>query len=520
MIPAALYARESADESLSTGTSIPAQVSEIRAYAEREGFSIVAEFVDEHIKGWDKDRPAFNRLLEEVRGKECRFQVILVWDYSRFARDAAAAMQISDELEDLDIQLVSVSEGVIPGPEGRLTRNIKHVLNDYYKVQFGRNVLRGIKHSVEQGFAPGGLPPFGYKKIFVEDGKNMRRKYEPDPNESPWVGKIYNWFIEGSSINSIARRLNELKVPTKRGNGSFWGDKQILRILRDYSQTYLGHTTFNRVRHKKQTGKVKPKDRSEWVTAQNTHEPIISTEQAKAVETRLETRKETGRSPDPYRDLLTGLLYCANCGSKYMVRHNTGVRYYTCRKHWIERVQSQPATCRQPYLRTEIADELVSRVALNVLMSPSFAQDLQKAHSKHRKQQLGNRRTATEKITKRLQKLEWEKNNILTAISEGLPWVTAKEKVEAITKQIEEAKEEMEQAVVITPLSEDPTALIESLLEIRGSVEGNQKTTHALLRTLITRIEISGHTGVLHWNIPLDPLTITFPIRSNSVKKF
>jgi hypothetical protein len=56
MIPAAFYGRESADESYSSGASIPGQRKAVHSWAEKNGYALVSKYVDEHLKGWDPTR--------------------------------------------------------------------------------------------------------------------------------------------------------------------------------------------------------------------------------------------------------------------------------------------------------------------------------------------------------------------------------------------------------------------------------------------------------------------------------
>lgn len=122
-IPAALYARKSADEKLSPRSSVETQVIEIRNWAERNGFQIVEEYVDDAWKGWDLSRPKLNEMLEVASKKTCPFKAIIVSDWDRFMRRMGPAMVYAEELEANGIELISVRGGRARNRNEKLGRN-------------------------------------------------------------------------------------------------------------------------------------------------------------------------------------------------------------------------------------------------------------------------------------------------------------------------------------------------------------------------------------------------------------
>ena len=83
--PAALYARVSSDRQ-DVDLSVSAQLRALRDYAEKNGYLVAREYVDEAESGRIADRPQFRKMLEEATRPNAPFHEILVWKFSRFTR--------------------------------------------------------------------------------------------------------------------------------------------------------------------------------------------------------------------------------------------------------------------------------------------------------------------------------------------------------------------------------------------------------------------------------------------------
>ncbi|MCY3686951.1 MAG: recombinase family protein, partial [Chloroflexi bacterium] len=84
-IPAALYARVSSDRQ-DVDLSVAAQLRALRDFADRNGYVVAREYIDEAESGRIADRPQFTKMLDEAAQAGAPFQEILVWKFSRFTR--------------------------------------------------------------------------------------------------------------------------------------------------------------------------------------------------------------------------------------------------------------------------------------------------------------------------------------------------------------------------------------------------------------------------------------------------
>lgn len=300
-IPAALYARKSADEKLSPRSSVETQILEIRDWAERNGFQIVEEYVDDAWKGWDLSRPRLNAMLEKARGKGCPFRAIIVADWDRFMRRMGYACIYADELEAQGIELISVRGGRSVSRNEKIGRNVSFFIAETENIIRGGHILAGQKRWASEGYSPGGKIPFGYRRLRVEDDRsNIRVKYEPHPDEAPVVVRIYTWYAEGVPMTEILKRLQKDEAPSPSGKG--WRLPTIHKILAPHRQEkYSGSMIFNRTRVYKDQKRAKVKDVSEWISCPDAHPAIISPELLALVRKRQE--KET---TPPKRSLMPG----------------------------------------------------------------------------------------------------------------------------------------------------------------------------------------------------------------------
>ncbi len=107
LIPAALYARVSSDRQ-DVDLSVAAQLRALRDYAEKNGYHVAREYIDEAESGLIADRPQFRKMLDEAAKPEAPFKEILVWKFSRFTRKREHAVAFKSMLRKKGIRVVSI----------------------------------------------------------------------------------------------------------------------------------------------------------------------------------------------------------------------------------------------------------------------------------------------------------------------------------------------------------------------------------------------------------------------------
>jgi len=137
---AALYARVS---TLDKGQDPELQLSELREYAGRRGWTVFGEYVDHGVSGSKESRPQLDRLLADARRRH--FDIVLVWKLDRFARSLKLLIVSLAELAALGVAFVSVRDCIdLSTPVGRLTVQLLGALAEFERELIRERVQAGI----------------------------------------------------------------------------------------------------------------------------------------------------------------------------------------------------------------------------------------------------------------------------------------------------------------------------------------------------------------------------------------
>lgn len=191
-----------------------------------------------------------------------------------------------------------------------------------------RRLQRGRIASVKEGKYVGNIPPYGYQRVKLAHDKGFT--LSPDPQEAPIVQNIFNWYLYGIpsedkshiGISLIARRLNDLNIPTRRGGS--WTGATVITILRN--PVYAGYVKWNARPHIKHSvnGQItayRPRASfDEMLLAQGMHPALIDIKTFESVQDMLKNNPQKS-VPGKYivKNPLAGLIICGSCGRK-MVR--------------------------------------------------------------------------------------------------------------------------------------------------------------------------------------------------------
>ena len=302
----ALYIRLSVEDMIKTdeSESIINQRAYLNDYLDKnEEFKNFTreEYVDDGYSGTNENRPAFQRMLEDV--KKNNIQTIIVKDLSRFMRDY---ITLGDYLENifpfLGVRFIAINDGYDSDKEKGngtdLDIQFKGLLYDFYTKDISEKVESSMTTLKKQGKFLAWSPPLGYMK-----DPNDRHKIIVD-EETAWiVKKIFKLALDGISSRNIAKILNEEKIPTPSKRKSeltnldfeysiirtakkprpTWTNGNVVDVLAN--ENYTGTYTFN-MQDKSvlnpSSFKFKPKE--EWGRVENNHEAIISKEDFEKVQ--------------------------------------------------------------------------------------------------------------------------------------------------------------------------------------------------------------------------------------------
>ena len=208
---AAAYIRVSTDDQIEFSPA--SQLNQLRIYAQNHQLLLLDShiYMDEGISGRTAARrPAFLKMIAAARETPRPFDVILVWKYSRFARSRQDSIFYKSLLRrECGIDVISITEPLSDDPTSILMDALLEAMDEYYSVNLGQEVRRGMQEKFKRGGVVS-IPPFGYQ---VVEGH-----FVPDQVQAPYVSMIYQQFLAGSTCPEIARFLNDSGIRTSRGN--------------------------------------------------------------------------------------------------------------------------------------------------------------------------------------------------------------------------------------------------------------------------------------------------------------
>lgn len=312
----ALYIRVSTE--MQEELSPDAQRRLLLDYAKQHGISVAAEhiFQDDGISGRKAGkRPEFMRMIGLAKEKEKPFSVILVWKYSRFARNQEESIVYKSLLRKNGVDVVSISEPLIDGVFGSLIERIIEWMDEYYSIRLSGEVFRGMSEAALRGRYLA-RPPLGYRI--------GQPKQPPSivPEEAEVVRQIFDWYVNGGlGIYAITKRLNSLGLKTSRGKP--FEKRGVTYILQN--PAYSGTLRWNRTENA--TNRIK--DKSEWIMADGNYPAIIPKDIFEAAQKRYESeyRPKHSRPPESHRHWLSGLVKCSACGRSLSTSIHTDSRY-------------------------------------------------------------------------------------------------------------------------------------------------------------------------------------------------
>ena len=297
---AVLYLRSSKDRS---DVSIDAQRRELQALAEKLNLIITAEFSDAVESGKDNNRPGFQALYSEMCASKRSWSKILVLDTARLSRRRVHAIVFEEiEAKRRNVNIIYKSLPDSDPITDMLLKSILQAMDEWHSLTSKQKGLAGMSENVRQGFRAGGRAPFGYEleKIStgaIRDGELVTKSKLKPNNDSTSIKQYLTLRSEGiSRIN--AKNKTALTIPDTTLIGIEWN-----------ALTYAGHTVWNVHNERTEDGYTtgtKRRPRADWIIQKNTHEPLISDEQAEFILNKLNAKSAKRNTPSTY--LLTGIL--------------------------------------------------------------------------------------------------------------------------------------------------------------------------------------------------------------------
>ncbi len=269
------------------------QAEKIREYARRRGLEIVRTYADEGKSGLRIDgRAGLQQLIRDVESKAADFQIILVYDVSRWGRfqDADESAYYEYICRRAGIQVAYCAEQFENdgSPVSTIVKGVKRAMAGEYSRELSAKVFAGQCRLIELGFRQGGPAGYGLRRVLldqsgavkVELARGEHKSLQTDrvvlaPGPLPEVAivrQIYRWFVDaGLSEAVIATQLNNEGLRTDLGH--LWSRGTIRQILSN--EKYIGNNVYNRVSFKLKKHRIVNQPQM-WIRKDGAFEGIIS----------------------------------------------------------------------------------------------------------------------------------------------------------------------------------------------------------------------------------------------------
>lgn len=364
----ALYCRLSRDDELQgDSNSIIHQKEILKKYADDNGFKNAEFFVDDGYSGTNFNRPDWLRLLDRINNDEV--VTIIVKDMSRLGRDYLKVGMYTEMLfPEKDIRFIAINSGVdSANQQDSDFTPFLNIINEWYAKDTSKKIRAVIKAKSDAGKPTAPIPVYG----FIKD-HNDKYHWLVDEDAAEVIKEIFRLAVQGHGPSKIATILTQRKIlnPTGYKNSKgianthskdnidpYWWDWSVVSDILS-RQEYLGHTVnfkTGRKSYKNKKSYINPP--SKWVIIKNTHDAIIDQETFDIVQ-RLKEGRKRANTPMGEMPVLSGMLYCADCGKKLYVCRTKSLQpsayYYCCSTY-----RKRQGLCSAHQIRIKVIDSIV-----------------------------------------------------------------------------------------------------------------------------------------------------------------
>ena len=430
MIRTAIYALYSSANQ--RDASIEDQLRLCKRRIESEGWSLINVYTDAAISGATVLRPAYQKLLKDVRSGS--LDIIVAEALDRLSRDQEDIAALYKQISFSGVKLITLAEGEI----NELHVGLKGTMNALFLKDLAMKTRRGLEGRIRQGFSGGGIA-YGYDVVRETDasGEPLRGKRRINEAEAAIVRRIFEEFAAGRSPKIIAHALNHEHVPAPGGKD--WGPSTIYGNWRRgtgvlNNELYVGRLVWNRQHYIKdpKTGKrqARMNPKSEWVVETVPHLRIINDEIWERVKQRQEKtrsriitgpgniRSEKARRP---RYLLSGLIKCGTCGGGFSMN---GANRYACSTAHNKGTCSNRLSIRRDTLEARVLDGLRKE-----LMHPDLVKAFIDEFHSEVNRLAAERDIGRDRLVRDLEKTNRDLKRIVQAIKDGVPALTLKDEL-------------------------------------------------------------------------------------------
>lgn len=479
---AVIYARFS--YSRQREESIEGQIRECRAYAERKGLTVVNVYADRAISGTSDKRPEFQKMIADAASGA--FDAVLCWKHDRFARNRRDAAVYKQKLASCGVSLLYAAEEIPDGPSGIILDSVMEGFAEYYSANLSQNVKRGLYESALK------RQTLGVRVLGYSEDENKRYVLNDD---APVVRRIFEDYASGKPAAVIVRELNEAGVKTVRG--------------RPFGRSTLRYLLTN------------PKYYGLYAYADIVDETAIPPIVSKALWDRVqdmvaEHHELPARKIYDGGFLLTGRLFCGECGEHMIAASGTGrggrrYDYYVC-----DGVKNKKNGCPLPACRKKPLEDKILQTLRDLVFSDEFIESAVSYFMEWQGENTAAREMAA--IEARIRQNETATANLIRALASGFSQAI-RDELDRLEKERGTLKRELVEFKAEHPwFSEEQIRAF--LLDFRRGDMDDPHWRVYLVRSFLKAAYVFCDKVVLHLNISGKDENITLDVIKEALVQF
>ena len=411
----ALYARLSQEDTLDgESNSIANQKKILLKYATDNHFSNPTFFIDDGVSGVTFDRPGWNEMIRLAEAG--KVQTVIVKDMSRMGRDYLKVGYYTESFfAERDIRYIAINDGIDSNKGDNDFTPFRNLFNDFYARDTSKKIRAVMRAKGNAGEHLCTNPPYGYMKDPAD-----KKKWIVDEEAAEIVKRIFDLCIAGKGPMQIAKLLTAEHILTVKAHYAqragkplpekpyHWDPKSVAGILErpEYTGCTVNFKTYSKSHKLKKRLHNVPENQRIFPNTQ----PAIIDEQ---VFVRVQELRENKRRPAKQAErqgLFSGLLYCADCGSK--LHFATGKNMtpqqdcYRC-----SRYKSNTGDCTMHFIREEtlklfVLQRIFDVTALFFDDAMAFEEAAKKQHFQEAEKEAQKRKREISQAEKRIAELD------------------------------------------------------------------------------------------------------------------
>lgn len=434
----------------------------------------ISIYEDEGFSAKNTERPQFQHMLSDIKIRKPDY--IVCYRLDRISRNVSDFSSLIEELNQRNISFICIKEEFDTSkPMGKAMMFIASVFAQLERETIAERVRDNMVMLARTGRWLGGTTPTGYtseklQEIIIDGKVKTSCKLKDNPAELFAIDFIFEKYLECKSISGVSKYLISQNIKSRSGKFySLLGIKNILQNPvyciadqdarnyfvkknadvcfeeKDCSNKY-GLISYNKRDYKKKHAPRQSVDK--WIISIGRHRGRIEGKKWVAIQAILEENIPTGKKPSKIHNdysLLSGLVYCDNCGSRMFAKQRSG---RNANPAWFDyichsKLRGGKNLCNCQNLNGQETDNAVCQHLMEYINEDSsifkFLENLKRNIQKEETDD------PLERIQIQIKKCNVEIDNLVNSISESTPSPILLEKINLKMQHLEQELFELEQ---------------------------------------------------------------------------